>query len=63
MKELVLDRKQNNEDECQKKWPSQQERYQKLSKMLEQFEELHTLVKDGSVDSGELYNITCVKKL
>ena len=55
------------EAECQKKWPSQQEnpkeRYQKLSKMLEQFEELHSLVKNGSVDSGELYNHTSVKKL
>ena len=54
-------------DECEKRWPSSdqnpKERFQKLSKLVSQLEELELLLADGSVDRAELYNASSVKKL
>ena len=53
-------------DECEKRWPSNEQnpkdRFQKLSKLISQLEELESLLSSGSVDKAELYNATSVKK-
>ena len=54
-------------DECEKRWPlndhSPKERFQKLSKLISQLEELESLIDSGSVDKAELYNASSIKKL
>ena len=53
-------------DECEKRRPSNEQnpkdRFQKLSKLISQLEELESLLSSGSVDKAELYNATGVKK-
>ena len=52
--------------ECEGYWPGLQnpkQRYQKISKIVAQLEELETLITDGSVNKAELYNAVSVKKL
>ena len=50
--------------ECEGNWPGLQnpkQRYQKISKIVAQLEELETLITDGSVNKAELYNAVSVK--
>ena len=54
-------------EECEKRWPSgdqnPKEKFQKLSKLISQLEELEGLIASGSVDKAGLYNASSVKKL
>ena len=54
-------------NECEKRWPSldqnPKERFQKISKLVTQLEELESLVTGGDVEKAEMYNATSVKKL
>ena len=53
--------------ECEQKWPSLEtkpkEVFQKTTKLVSHLEELEKLVTAKSVDKGELYNASNVKKL